>query len=665
MNSSFDEPRTVPALATEGDGWSGTPALEWHRAGQSSAPHLELSGVDMPDHRRVDFTLEDEAAGVVVVLSYSIDQHGVVAGTVTVTSSAPEGSAPLDLVAARLLMPLPARATEVLDQTGRWTRERRPQRRPITDGTYARSGRRGRPGHDSPLVTIAGTKGFGFRSGELWSSHVAWSGNQQVFVERLPEGVGVLTSILGGGELLLAGEVRLGSGESYTSPTVLFAWGDGGIDSVSARWHGYARSLPAHPSSPRKLVLNTWEAVYFDHDLDKLSSLARTAASVGVERFVLDDGWFTGRNGDHSALGDWQADGVKWPDGLRPLSDLVRGLGMEFGLWFEPEMVNRDSDLARQHPDWILSARPDTAVEWRHQMVLDLTNTAAWNHILERISDAVSEYAVDFIKWDHNRDLHAAISSATGRASVRQQTLAVYALMDELRSRHPALEIESCASGGGRVDLGIMQRAQRIWASDTNDPIERQIIQRWTSVLVPPEVIGSHVGPAEAHTTHRVATLGFRLTTALFGHAGLEWDITACSEAELEAIRKWSALYRELRRVIHSGTTVRSDEVDEGGMLHGVVSPSRDRAIFGWVRLAPAEFGHSMRTRFPGLDPAARYRVIARDELGEASRHQVEDPAWLQRSDNTFSGRFLGEVGLPLPVLNPGNALLLDVARSD
>ena len=264
---------------------------------------------------------------------------------------------------------------------------------------------------------------------------------------------------------------------------------------------------------PRPVVLNTWEAVYFDHRLDRLTALADTAAELGVERFVLDDGWFRHRRDDTAGLGDWYVDEDVWPDGLHPLVNHVRGLGMEFGLWVEPEMVNPDSDLARAHPEWVREAPP-----WRNQQVLDIAQPDAYAYLLERLDALVSEYAIDFLKWDHNRDL-------VGGAHA--QTLAAYRLLDELRERHPALEIESCSSGGSRVDLGILARTDRVWASDTNDALERQAIQRWTQLLLPPELVGSHVGPPRAHTTGRTHDLSFRVATALFGHFGIEWDINA------------------------------------------------------------------------------------------------------------------------------------------
>ena len=663
--SSFDVPRALGLLPVSGEGWSSTPGIEWHRAGAYADPRLAITSVERgarKDHGAcdaVDISLADAEAEVTVLLTLRLDVHGILRARYCVTSHS-DGERPLDLAALRIIMPLPARANEIMDFTGRWTRERAPQRMPVSDGSHRRAARRGRPGHDAPYLTVVGEEGFQFRSREVWAVHVAWSGDSEVSVERLPEGAGVHSAVVAAGELLAPGEIRLGPGDQYCSPDVLLAWSNAGLDGLSEAFHGYARGLDAHPNSPRPLTLNTWEAVYFDHDPGTLTRLAALAAQVGVERFVLDDGWFAGRPDDRSGLGDWVVDTSKWPDGVQQLADAVHGHGMGFGLWFEPEMVNPGSELARAHADWVLGTRigPTT---WRHQLVLDLTRREVREHLLERIDHAVRTLGLDYIKWDHNRDLHGAVAHVDGAHAVHRQTLAAYELIDTLHQRHPALEIESCASGGARVDLGILSRTQRVWPSDTNDPIERQMIQRWTGLLLPPEVVGSHVGPARAHTTHRTSSLDFRFVTALFGHAGIEWDLASCSDEELVAIARWARLYKEFRPLLHSGRTVRADVADPGALLHGVVSIELDHALFSWARVATSGAASTPRVRVPGLDPFRQYAISLREDLGKASRQAVSDPSWAVASPPLrASGRFLAEVGLPLPLLNPGAALLLE-----
>ena len=313
---------------------------------------------------------------------------------------------------------------------------------------------------------------------------------------------------IGGGELLLPGEVRLANGESYSTPWVYVAAADDGLDGLAATWHAHQRSLPTHPAH-QPVVLNVWEAVYFDHDLDRLTAIADRAARIGVERFVLDDGWFAGRRDDSLGLGDWRVDPAVWPEGLTPLVEHVHGLGMQFGLWFEPEMVNPDSDLFREHPDWVLSAGDRMPLLQRHQLVLDLSRTEVREHVFEQISAVLSAYPIDAVKWDHNRDLLEAGSAAlAGAPVVHRQTAGFYALLDALREAHPGIDWESCASGGGRVDLGVLERVQRVWASDMTDALARQQIQRWTTQLVAPEYVGAHVSSPTSHTTGRTLRPG-------------------------------------------------------------------------------------------------------------------------------------------------------------
>ena len=660
-HSALDAPWPLTVLPGPADGWLGTPGYAGHRAGGSAAPRWAARTQALGDGV-IEVTLSESAT--VLSLRYRMDAHGVLTVTPSVTNTT-GASTVLDLAALRVLLPLPSRAGEVLDLTGRWCRERAPQRSALSDGTHLRASRRGRTGHDATLLLAVGTPGFGFRSGEVWSVHVAWSGNHEHLVERLPEGAGMHAAVLGGGELLEAGEIRLAPGESYTAPGVVFVHSAEGLDEISSRMYRSQRSRAVHTNTPRPLVLNTWEAVYFDHDLDRLRELADTAAAIGVERFVLDDGWFGGRRDDRRGLGDWWVSPDMWPGGLGPIVKHVKGHGMEFGLWFEPEMVNANSDLVRQHPDWVLGPRAGHPREWRHQQVLDLANPEAAAHIEKQVSALVTDLGIDFIKWDHNRDLMEAVRtdvSGTDRPAVHAQTVAFYGLLDRLRAAHPELEIESCASGGARVDLGVLARTDRIWTSDCNDALERAQIQRWTSLLVPPELMGTHIGPATAHTTHRTLDLSFRMLLALQGHAGLEWDIAQCTPAELEALAAWSALYREVRGLLHSGDPVRVDVPDDGLLVTGTLAADRQEALFSVARLQTSGQAVPGLVPLPGLDPGRTYSLRVRTEAGTPHTVQTSPPAWWAdalREGVRLSGAVLAGVGLPLPVLAPAQGLLL------
>ena len=567
-----------------------------------------------------------------------------------------DGDDPYALDELAGVLPLPARALELQDLTGRWLRERAPQRHPFVQGAFVREGRRGRTGFDASLVLAAGTPGFGNRTGEVWGLHLAWSGDNRLWAERGSDG----HAVLGAAELLTSGEVVLGPGEQYATPEVFAAYSARGLDGLADAFHDHLRARPHHPRSPRPVVLNTWEAVYFDHDLKRLTALADVGAEIGAERFVLDDGWFRGRRDDTAGLGDWYVDADVWPDGLTPLISHVRSRGMDFGLWVEPEMVNLDSDLYRAHPDWVLGVPGRLPPPWRNQQVLDLTVPEAWQHLLERLDALLTENDIAYLKWDHNRDLVEAADRA-GRPAVHAHTLAVYRLLDVLRERHPGVEIESCSSGGARVDLGILERTDRVWGSDANDALERQSIQRWTSLLLPPELVGSHVGGPQAHTTGRSAGLSFRVATALFGSFGFEWDLTTTDAAERELLRDSVRTYTRLRGLLHSGRLVHGDVPDPSAQLQGVVALDGGAAVFCYAQLTTSALEAPAAVLLPGLDPGRRYRVTPLPVAGGHSGVQRSAPPWWDAGSVVLTGRALAVAGLRLPVLNPEQALLVEL----
>ncbi|MGV8851746.1 MAG: alpha-galactosidase [Rhodoglobus sp.] len=661
--SSIDEPFRLSIVPLLAEGWSGLPGLEGrhdHTAdaggGRVRRPALRTASIEHPEPDRIEVTLVDptdgeaDAAALRLIITFELTAAGMLRSRSHLTNTATET---FELSSLATILPLAPVARERLDFSGIWAAERQPQRSAIDYGTWLRESRHGRRGHDDSYLTVAGTTGFGFRHGEVWAMHLGTSGDTRVWIDRTALGITTVAAA----ELLTPGEVRLATGETYETPWAYAAWSDAGLDGVSDRFHDWFRSLPAHPSTPRPLTLNTWEAVYFDHNIEQLAALADAAAEAGVERFVLDDGWMKNRTDDKRALGDWTVDEQSWPEGLTPLVDRVTDNGMQCGLWVEPEMVSLDSDLAREHPEWILrdDDRP-LPKSWRNQFVLDLDNPAAREHVRDAIGALLDEYAISYLKWDMNRDLLGG--------SVHRHVAATYRLMDELRERYPHVEIESCASGGARVDAGVLERVQRVWPSDTNDAHDRFSIMRWTNLLVPFEYLGSHVGSSPAHTSGRSLSLGFRLATALMGHSGIEWDLTATTAEERAALRVWAGTYRSLRGLIHSGRVVRGELETAQPIVTGIVADDATGvadAVF-WVTCldTPSDAVPTSR-RLPGLDPHRGYRISPVDVGVAAATYPGTAPAWWLAGTLVLPGAVLGSAGLQLPILHPNEALVLRV----
>ncbi len=645
----------MPLLGEHARGRFTRPHLRGHRLGGGSwTTWFRVTRQEVEDARLV-VEAEDSDAGLAITYEMEAVAGGVLRGRATVTNSADGDYVVQGL---EIVLPLGDDHVELLDFTGRHERERSPQRHPVADGLWLREGFGGRPGLDAATLVVAGTAGFTTGAGHVVGVHVGWSGNSVLRVER----TAAHGATIGGGEHLLPGEVVLPTGSSYTSPWVYFAAADDGLDGLAARWHAYLRSLPAHPEV-QPVVLNVWEAVYFDHELDRLRAIADRAARVGVERFVLDDGWFHGRRDDTAGLGDWLVDEEVWPDGLAPLIDHVRGLGMEFGLWFEPEMVNPDSDLFRQHPDWILSAGAGREpLLHRHQQVLDLTRPEVVDHVFERVHAVLSDHAIDYVKWDHNRDLLEAGSRTRGGApAVHAQTLAFYELLDRLRAAHPHVAWESCASGGGRIDLGVLERVQRVWTSDMTDALARQQIQRWTTQLVAPEYVGAHVSAPTSHTTHRTLSLDFRAATAMFGAFGIEWDLTEATDGDLEVLASWIARFKRYRPLLHSGRVVRPESSDPTVLLHGVVGD--DEALVAHVQLDESAHNRGVQVRVPGLTPDRLYSLSWEGPVsGTATSMSARPFADGPTAGRPVSGKVLATRGFWMPRMRPETVTLVRVS---
>ena len=650
-NSSWDEPQLPGLMRESARGFLGRPTLSGHRNGKAWSTKFEVTDFHhQGNHCKV--TLRDFHAELEVVVTFDLDAFGVLIQKATVKNI---GNSDYVLNEFIHWLPLPREATQTLDFAGRWSNERQPQRRDIQIGTWVRESREGRSGHNFSIADIALTAQTSFQSGSAWATSIAWSGNSHYLVERGFDG----QQSIGAGELLLAGEVILKGNESYEAPALFAVYSSQGLDGVSAAFHSHLRAREIHPKRPRPLTLNMWEALYFDHNESKIRELVDVATEIGVERVVLDDGWFHSRRNDRSGLGDWVIDPAVWPNGLTPVIEYINSKGIEFGLWFEGEMVNPDSDLYRAHPEWILHEGDRTPPLWRHQLVLDLGHEEAYKHVLEQTSSLLAAHNIVYIKWDHNRVLVDA--GHLGVAGVRRQTQAIYRLFAELKKRHPGLEIESCASGGARIDLGVIDYVDRFWTSDNNDALERQTIQRWTSQVIPPEMLGTHIGPTHGHQTGRTLELSMRAITALFGHAGIEWNITQATAEERANLATWAKYYKDNRALLHSGKSVRIDYPDEHGYLYGVISADTKKSIFAYVQLTPTVTIHPASLKFAGLDAAANYLVKAVYPAGKPRFMLITPPQWMDGI--TMSGSALATIGVSAPILAPANAVLIEITK--
>jgi alpha-galactosidase len=643
----------IAIVPEHGSGYPGRPGLRGRRDdGTAWAPRFRTVDVTA-DAGRLVVVGDDPIAGLRLTSEIELDQATGVTRVRATLADVAGASYHLDGLA--LTLPLPPGAGELLTFTGRWCRELHPRRQPFSDGaaSVAIENRSGRTSHDRPPTVWAGTVGFGEWSGEVWGAHLAWSGNAEVVAESMSDGRLALQL----GELLHPGELTIPANGSYATPWVVAVYAGTGLTAASQALHRWIRARPQHPSTPRPVMLNSWEAVFFDHDRERLFDLAERAAGIGIERFVLDDGWFSSRRDDTSGLGDWWVSPAAHPGGLDPLIAHVRSLGMDFGIWVEPEMISPDSDLYRAHPEWALAVPGYEAVRGRSQLVLDLARPDAFRHVAGRLDALLGEHDIAYVKWDMNRD-HVHGAGADGRAGSRAQTLATYRLLDELRTAHSGVEFESCASGGGRVDLGILERTERVWTSDCNDALERQTIQRGTSLLIPPELMGAHVGAARAHTTGRMHTLAFRAATALFGHFGIEWNLLDLSDAELDDLRQIVAVHKEHRPLLHTGDVVRFDGVGEHALAHGVYSSDRSAALVAFVQLHTAPAPSPAPLRLPGLEPTARYSIDVLPLPGGWEPTTGRGPEWPAKGI-VLSGRQLAAHGVQLPVMAPESALLL------
>lgn len=574
--------------------------------------------------RTLVLTLRDEASGVEADLNYTLwEDTDVIARSAVIRNT---GSTPVTVEKAlSFCLDLEDSDYDLLTFQGAWAREREWTRRPLVMGDQGNSSVRGASSHQANPFLVLSRPGCTEEAGECMGFALCWSGSflanvhvDQFRAARVMMGIQPFDF-----------SWTLGPGESFTCPEAYLAWsgeGLGGLtDSFRALIHGHL-TTGAYARTERPILINNWEATYFGFDEEKLLSIARKAKEMGVELFVLDDGWFGKRDSDNCSLGDWTDDLRKLPHGLKGLSEKIHAMGLKFGFWVEPEMVSPDSDLYRAHPDWCIHAGDRPRLENRNQLVLDLTRPDVRDYITETISAAIRRADADYVKWDMNRNINMIGSAYLPPEKIRElpvrYILGVYEVMRRITAAFPQVLFESCAGGGGRFDLGILSLMPQGWTSDDTDAWMRCRIQYSTSLLFPPSAMGAHVSAVPNHQTGRVSPLATRAAVAMGGTFGYELDPTKLSDEEIEAIRGYNRRFRDWQKDLFYGRFLRLRspyETDECAWM--TVSPDGKRAAVTHVYRdgSPNEIPGLLRLR--GLDPDADYRdtdtgaVYGGDEL--------------------------------------------------
>lgn len=636
-------------------GFTGSAGIQVHRNGRDWNLYTTLQAVTSSSN---EICLESycEATQLRVIHRLALEEASDVLSATTEICN--QGDGPLWVERCNApCIPMPLHYDQILGFEGRWSKEFQLHQLDRFLGSYVRENRTGRTSHDSFPGVVVHTRQTNESIGGAYGLHLGWSGNHRISIEELSSGRAYAQL----GELFYPGELSLESGESYRTPTLYGARTHNGFSGLSRCFHRFTRSHlkdPRMSGKSKPVHFNTWEALYFNHSMPALCALADEAAAVGVERFVLDDGWFRNRNSDSAGLGDWYVDTAKYPEGLGPLIRHVHSHDMEFGLWIEPEMVNPDSDLYRAHPDWVLHADPAPRILARHQLVLDLTRPEVRDYLFERIDALLSEYDISYLKWDMNRDIHQP-GSSSGRAVVHYQTLALYQLLESVRAAHPRVEIESCSSGGARADYGILAHTDRIWTSDTNDALDRLRIQKGFSFFFPPEFMGAHVGPFECHITGRSLSMATRAGVALFGDMGIEANMLEMSDTDKAELTAAVALHKQHRELIHGSDLVRLDLHDfESGF--GIIAPDQRQAMFSYALLETQPNSAPGRFRFRGLQASDHYEVNVIWPLVPRST----SPSVLDVLNGAVvTGDALMRVGLQLPIMLPESVLVMHLKK--
>lgn len=587
----------------------------------------------------LEIDLVDKHVGLRATLSYTLFRdYDAIARSVRYVN---EGTSPMSLVRAMSMgIDMPRDGFDALHLRGAWARERYPERRPVTTGGTTIESRRGASGHSlNPFIALMDKRADEDR-GEVFGFSLVYSGSFAAHAEADPYGHTRLVMGINPFDF----EWRLEPGESFSSPEVVLAYSAEGLGGMSRIYHKLYRNRlcrGSHRDQERPVLVNNWEATYFQFDEGTIEELASAGAELGAELFVLDDGWFGRRDDSRSSLGDWFVDSRKLPNGLADLVDRVNRLGLRFGLWFEPEMVSPDSELYRAHPDWCLHVPGRRRTEARSQLVLDFSRRDVREYVTESIGAILASSPIDYVKWDMNRNMteigSALLPPERQRETAHRYMLGLYEVLERLTSRFPRILFESCSGGGGRFDPGMLHYMPQTWTSDNTDAVERLKIQYGTSLVYPAITMGAHVSAVPNHQVHRTTSFGFRGHAAMSGNFGYELNLGALSEGEKDEARRQIRVYKQLRRVVQFGDHYRLRSPFEGNEAAWIfVSEDRKEALVAYFRIMAEPNDPLRKLRLKGLDGQTDYLV--------------DDPELPESGGETFGGDELMSAGLRLPV---------------
>ncbi|WP_028558990.1 alpha-galactosidase [Paenibacillus pinihumi] len=572
------------------------------------ATYVEESG----EAQTLEIELLDKLAGLKITLSYSVFRDvDAIARSVRFENVGSE-----DIKLLRVLsmaVDLEHHDYDLIHLSGTWARERYMERRPLASGVQGVESRRGSSSHQhNPFIALV-SKNANEYQGDVYGFSLVYSGGFSAQAEVEPYGTTRVTMGLQPFDF----SWLLEPGQSFQTPEAVMVFSAEGLGGMSRNYHKLYRERLCRGEfrdKARPVLVNNWEATYFDFTADKIEQIAQAGSELGIELFVLDDGWFGKRDGDNSSLGDWVVDKRKLPNGLNDLAERVRNMDMEFGLWFEPEMISPNSDLYRQHPDWCLHVEGRRRTEGRQQLILDFSREDVCDAITEQLAAILSSAPITYVKWDMNRNM-TEIGSA-GRAPERQREtahryiLGLYRVLERLTTQFPHILFESCSGGGGRFDPGMLYYMPQTWTSDNTDAVSRLKIQYGTSLVYPISTMGAHVSAVPNHQVHRITSLEMRGNVAMSGNFGYELDLTRFTDEEKAIVKEQVAQYKQLRSLVQFGNQYRLLSPFEGNDTAWViVSEDQTEAVAFYFRVLAEPNAPLKRLRLQGLNPEADYEI--------------------------------------------------------